>query len=65
VDGIVTYDGPTPEPNPVAETGTVLRLVEIEPKTKGFKDAVVSPEGVPRPARSGDEARSEPVHTDQ
>lgn len=65
VEGVITYDGPLPEPVPVPEAGTVRRLMEVEPKTKGLKDAVVWLEGVPRPARSGDEARTEPVVMDQ
>jgi plastocyanin len=65
VEGVVSYDGPLPEPVPVPEAGTVRHLVEVEPKAKGLKDAVVWLEGVPRPARSGDEAREEPVVMDQ
>ena len=65
VEGVVSYDGPLPEPIPVAEAGTVRHLVEVEPKAKGLKEAVVWLEGVPRPARSGDEAPEEPVVMDQ
>src|SRR3954469_19353758 len=32
VEGVVSYDGPLPEPVPVAEAGTVRHLVEVEPK---------------------------------
>ena len=65
VEGVVSYDGPLPEPIPVHEAGTVRHLVEVEPKAKGLKEAVVWLEGVPRPARSGDEAPEEPVVMDQ
>ena len=65
VEGVVSYDGPLPEPVPVPEAGTVRHLVEVEPKAKGLKEAVVWLEGVPRPARSGDEAPEEPVVMDQ
>ncbi|MGB2609542.1 MAG: hypothetical protein WBC80_11245, partial [Isosphaeraceae bacterium] len=37
VEGIVTYTGPLPDPIPITEAGTVRRLIEIEPKTKGLK----------------------------
>jgi hypothetical protein len=40
VEGIVTYTGPLPDPIPITEAGTVRKLIEIEPKTKGLKDAV-------------------------
>lgn len=65
VEGVVTYDGPLPEPVTVTEAGTVRHLVEVEPKSGGLKEAVVWLEGVPRPARSGVEAREEPVVMDQ
>ena len=45
VAGIVTYTGPLPDPIPITEAGTVRQLIEIEPKTKGLKDAVVWGEG--------------------
>src|SRR5208337_140871 len=47
VEGIVTYTGPPPDPIPITEAGTVRRLIEIEPKTKGLKDAVVWLDGTP------------------
>ena len=50
VEGVVTYDGRLPEPIPVAEAGTSRQLMEVDPKTKGLKDAVVWLEGVPEPA---------------
>jgi plastocyanin len=65
VEGVVTYDGPLPEPIPVHEAGTVRHLVEVEPKARGLKEAVVWLEGVPRPVRSGDEVPVEPVVMDQ
>ena len=51
VAGVVTYDGPRPKPVPVVEAGTVRQLVEVDPKTKGLKDAVVWLEGVPAPQK--------------
>jgi plastocyanin len=51
VEGVVTYTGPLPEPIPIAEAGTVRHLIEIEPKSKGLKDAVVWLEGVRAPAK--------------
>src|SRR4051812_14025286 len=65
VEGVVSYDGPLPEPIPVHEAGTVRHLVEVDRRTKGLKGAVVWLEGVPRPARSGDKAPEEPVVMDQ
>ena len=47
VEGIVTYTGLLPEPIPITEAGTVRQLIEIEPKTKGLKDAVVWLDGTP------------------
>src|SRR5215207_3576921 len=65
VESVVTYDGPLPEPIPVIEAGMVRPLVEVEPKGKGLKEAVVWLEGVPRPARPGDETPTGPVVMDQ
>lgn len=47
VEGLVTYTGPMLEPIPVAEAGTARHPVEVHPKTKGLKDAVVWLENVP------------------
>jgi plastocyanin len=63
VDGIVTYDGRLPEPLPVAEAASVRHLVEVDPRTKGLKEAVVWLEGVP--ARTKPSARRQPVQVDQ
>jgi hypothetical protein len=41
VEGIVICTGPLPDPIPITKAGTVRQLIEIEPKTKGLKDAVV------------------------
>jgi plastocyanin len=63
--GIVTYDGPLPDPIPVPEAGTVRHLIEVDPKTKGLKDAVVWLEGVPASDVAKREAPEEPVVMDQ
>jgi plastocyanin len=63
VEGIVTYDGPLPEPIPVAEAATVRHPVEVDPRTKGLKDAVVWLDGAP--ARPEPSARRQPVQVDQ
>ncbi len=47
VRGVVTYDGPLPEPVQVFEAATVRPLVEVDPQSKGLKEAVVWLEGVP------------------
>ena len=65
VEGIVTYDGRLPEPIHVAEAGTFRQLIEVDPKTKGLKDAVVWLEGVPEPKATHQEAADEPVVMDQ
>jgi plastocyanin len=65
VEGVVSYDGPLPESIPVPEAGTVRHLVEVDPKTKGLKEAVVWLEGVPESAPAGNEAQDEPVVMDQ
>jgi plastocyanin len=65
VEGVVTYTGPLPEPIPIAEAGTVRQLIEIEPKTKGLKDAVVWLEGVPAAAKPRAPTRAAPVQMDQ
>jgi plastocyanin len=49
IEGVVTYDGKLPEPIPVSEAATTRQLIEVDPKTKGLKDAVVWLEGVPEP----------------
>ena len=49
IEGMVTYDGRLPDPIPVSEAGTSRQLIEVDPKTKGLKDAVVWLEGVPEP----------------
>jgi len=46
VEGIITYDGPLPEPIPVAEAATFRQPVEVDPESKGLKEAVVWLEGV-------------------
>jgi plastocyanin len=65
VEGVVTYDGPLPDPIPVPEAGTVRQLIEVDPTTKGLKDAVVWLEGVPAPEVARREALEEPVVMDQ
>src|SRR3954469_12078040 len=65
VEGIVTYDGRFPEPIHVAEAGTSRQLIEVDPETKGLKDAVVWLEGVPEPAAPRQEVADEPVVMDQ
>ena len=64
VEGVVTYDGRLPEPIPVAEAGASRQLIEIDPKTKGLKDAVVWLEGVLEPVAHRNIA-DEPVVMDQ
>jgi plastocyanin len=49
VEGTVTYTGPIPDPVPVLEADTVRHLVEVSPKTRGLKDAVVWLEGMKVP----------------
>jgi plastocyanin len=63
VEGIVTYDGPLPEALPVAEAATVRQLVEVDPRSKGLKDAAVWLEGVP--AMTAASPRKPPVRVDQ
>jgi plastocyanin len=65
VEGIVTYDGRLPEPIHVAEAGTFRELIEVDPKTKGLKDAVVWLEGVTEPVGSHQEVADKPVVMDQ
>jgi plastocyanin len=65
VEGVVTYEGPLPDPIPVPEAGTVRHLVEVAPVTKGLKDAVIWLEGVPAPEVAGRGAPQEPVVMDQ
>jgi plastocyanin len=64
VEGVVTYDGKLPPPIPVSEAGTTRQLIEVDPKTKGLKDAVVWLEGVPEP-RGDREVTRKPVVMDQ
>jgi plastocyanin len=64
VEGMVTYDGKLPPPIPVSEAGTSRPLIEVDPETKGLKDAVVWLEGVPEP-RGDQEVTRKPVVMDQ
>ena len=64
IEGVVTYDGRLPDPIPVSEAGTSRQLIEVDPKTKGLKDAVVWLEGVPEP-RAHQEVADKPVVMDQ
>ena len=59
--GTVTYDGPVPDPIPIPEAGTVRNLIEVDPKTKGLKDAVVWLEGASASKAVEKEAPEEPV----
>src|SRR5438309_2233724 len=63
IEGVVTYDGPLPRPIPVAEAATVRPLVEVDPTTRGLKDAVVWLDGTP--VGPGPAARKPPVAVDQ
>jgi hypothetical protein len=65
VAGTVTYDGPIPDPIPIPEAGTVRPQIEVDPKTKGLKDAVIWLDGAPATATSGREVPEEPVVMDQ
>jgi plastocyanin len=49
VEGIVTYTGSIPKPVLVEEAKSFRQLIEVHPKTKGLKDAVVWLEGVKGP----------------
>jgi plastocyanin len=64
VEGVVTYDGKLPEPLLVAEAASSRQLIEVHPKTKGVKDAVVWLEGVTEPA-APKKVADEPVVMDQ
>jgi hypothetical protein len=64
IEGVVTYDGRLPEPVPVSEAGTTRQLIEVDPETKGLRDAVVWLEGVPEP-RGDQEVTRIPVVMDQ
>ena len=64
IEGVVTYDGRLPDPIPVSEAGTSRQLIEVDPKTKGLKDAVVWLEGVPEPV-AHQQVADEPVVMDQ
>jgi plastocyanin len=63
IEGIVTYDGPLPKPISVVEAATVRHLVEVDPTTRGLKDAVVWLEGTPTGPKPS--ARKQPVEVDQ
>ena len=65
VEGIVTYTGPLPDPIPITEAGTVRQLIEIEPKTKGLKDAVVWLDGTPAAGKPATLSKANPVQMDQ
>lgn len=66
VEGVVTYDGPRPDPVPVPESGGVRELVEVDPGSMGLKDAVVWLDGGPGPDAPGPgEGGDEPVVVDQ
>jgi plastocyanin len=65
VEGVVTNDGKRPDPVPVTEAGTVRHLIEVDPGTRGLKDAVVWLEGVPGGAETRREQAGEPVVVDQ
>jgi plastocyanin len=65
IEGVVTYDGRLPEPIPVAEAGTSRRLMELDPRTNGLKDAVVWLEGVHKQPGAQAEVAQEPVVMDQ
>ncbi len=65
VVGIVTYDGPLPNPIPIPEAGTERHLIEVEARTKGLKDAVIWLEGIPAPQTVVEDVPEEPVVVDQ
>ncbi len=65
VAGTVTYDGPIPDPIPIPEAGTVRPQIEVDPETKGLKDAVIWLEGAPTMAGAARKAPEEPVVMDQ
>jgi plastocyanin len=62
LEGMVTYEGPLPDPVPVHEAGTARRLVEIHRETGGLRDAAVWLEGVPE---AGHRPPLEPLVMDQ
>ncbi len=64
VEGVVTYDGRLPEPIPVSEAGKFRQPIEVDPKTRGLRDAVVWLDGVPEPRGDQDVARK-PIVMDQ
>jgi plastocyanin len=64
IEGIVSYDGPRPDPIPVPEAVASRALIEVDPGTNGLKDAVVWLEGVATPRAAG-AARGEAVVVDQ
>ncbi len=45
IEGTVTYTGPLPRGIPVIEAGTVRELIEVDPRTKGLKNALIWLEG--------------------
>ncbi|RUL82531.1 carboxypeptidase regulatory-like domain-containing protein [Tautonia sociabilis] len=65
VEGLVTYTGPLLEPIPISEAGTERHPIEVDPQTKGLKDAVVWLEGVPDAGLSDRSAEQEPAVIDQ
>ncbi len=65
VQGIVTNTGALPDPIPITEAGTVRQLIEIEPKTKGLKDAVVWLDGTPAADKPAALSKAKPVQMDQ
>jgi plastocyanin len=65
VVGTITYDGPLPDPIPIPEAGTVRHLVEVDPKTKGLRDAVIWLDGVSAPGVATRGAPEDPVVVDQ
>jgi plastocyanin len=65
VQGQVTYDGRRPEPLPVSEAGTHRHLIEVDPETKGLKDAVVWIEGARDGVGPSRNSLAEPAVMDQ
>lgn len=65
LEGVVSYDGPLPDPIPIPEAGTVRPLIEVDTKTRGLKDAAIWLEGVPAPEVVAKEPEDEPVVMDQ
>jgi plastocyanin len=65
VEGVVTYTGPLPDPIPITEAGTERRPIEVDPETRGLKDAVVLLEGIPPPTGAVRRAKPDPARMDQ